>query len=479
ATPTASPVVDLGYAKFKGKVDSTWGTTTYYGLRYASPPTGQWRFRAPQPIESSTYYNKSTVVDATTQSYQCIQGVPGFQITSSTQPVQPGHEDCLLVDVVVPTKPASSSLPIMVQIHGGGYATGNSELHPGNALVQQSQGSIIYVTIQYRLNAFGFLSSPEVRANGDANAGLLDQRAALDWVQRNIARFGGNPKKVTISGGSAGGGSVMNQLIMYGGNQTNPPFRAAISEFPWWQSYHNDTILEIQYRELLSATKCTNLACLRSVSSSVLDAASESAEKTGFFSHPSVYGYGDFYWGPSVDGKYIMDLPSNEWKAGRFVKVPLIVDHDQYEGVLFSNRSETTMTQETADLQGLFPAANQSFFSRLYSLYPRKSFNSTFFQRQQIFGDIIINCPTYYMATANSDAKMPTWKMVFDAGTGLHAATAPFLYINPANLSNRPLGNVMKDWFLSFTIYMNPNTKSFTTTKKPYWPQYQAAGSSN
>ena len=120
----------------------------------------------------------------------------------------------------------------MVQIHGGGYAGGNAETYPGYALVNQSRGDLIYVSIQYRLGAFGFLSSAEIRENGAANAGFLDQRAALMWVQRNIRAFGGDPAKVTIIGGSAGGGSVLNQMILYGG-QANPPFRSAISERPW------------------------------------------------------------------------------------------------------------------------------------------------------------------------------------------------------------------------------------------------------
>lgn len=124
---------------------------------------------------------------------------------------------------------------MLVQIHGGGYAAGSAESYPGYALVNQSQ-AIIYVTIQYRLNAFGFLSSVEVRENGDANAGLLDQRSALNWVERNIRYFGGDPNKITIIGGSAGGGSVMNQMILYGGDDS-PPFRAAIAEYPWCELY--------------------------------------------------------------------------------------------------------------------------------------------------------------------------------------------------------------------------------------------------
>lgn len=84
------------------------------------------------------------------------------------------------------------------------------------------------MTIQYRLGAYGFLGGSEVSTNGVANAGLLDQRAALLWVQRHISKFGGDPTKVTVIGGSAGGGAAVNQMIMYGG-VASPPFRAVIA----------------------------------------------------------------------------------------------------------------------------------------------------------------------------------------------------------------------------------------------------------
>jgi carboxylesterase type B len=89
-------------------------------------------------------------------------------------------------------------------------------------------------SVQYRLGIFGFLGGSAIAQYGDLNAGLLDQRLALDWVQRNIRPFGGDPAKVTIWGGSAGGGSVTYQLIA-GGGYDDPPFSAAIAEYPWWQ----------------------------------------------------------------------------------------------------------------------------------------------------------------------------------------------------------------------------------------------------
>jgi carboxylesterase type B len=133
----------------------------------------------------------------------CVQGTPEWR-NASGQPI--GDEDCLLLDVLVPAHPVSSNLPVMVEIHGGGFTQGGSEYYPGWPLVNASQGNLIFVNIQYRLSAYGFLNSQEVRQNGAANVGLLDQRAALNWVQRHIGAFGGDPARVTISGGSAGGG---------------------------------------------------------------------------------------------------------------------------------------------------------------------------------------------------------------------------------------------------------------------------------
>lgn len=128
----------------------------------------------------------------------------------------------------MPDIPQSSRLPVVVQIHGGGYTIGNSLTFDGHEFTAAANGSLIYVQIQYRLGPYGFLSSPSIRSNGTANAGLLDQRAALEWVQNHISAFGGDPNKVTIWGGSAGGGSVTNQMILYGANASSPPFSAAI-----------------------------------------------------------------------------------------------------------------------------------------------------------------------------------------------------------------------------------------------------------
>lgn len=400
-----------------------------------------------------------------------MHGFPAWRLNNQTLlPI--GTEDCLLLDVVVPTNPTSSKLPVMVQIHGGGYAQGNSEYYPGWSLVNASNGNMIYVTMQYRLSAYGFLGGAEVKADGTANAGLLDQRAALLWIQRHIGAFGGDPDKVTIIGGSAGGGSVSAHMIMYGG-ENSPPFRAGIAEYPWWQPYHTDRVLELQYRDLLSAANCDSLQCLRTLAADDLAMAQEHSMLEGYAKKH--YGWGDFYYGPSVDGKIIQDLPSNEFKRGHFTKVALMTNRDGYEGYNYRNKNSTTFDEMLADFQQLWPDASSSFFARLWELYPASDFNSTFFRSEKIFGDFIIDCPTYYMATAVSD-HAPVWKMVFDAGTQLHGADKDFLFNTTFGSQpgqNLTLANMMKDYYISFVTQEDPNAATFINDPKPpTWPEY-------
>lgn len=160
-----------------------------------------------------------------------------------------------------------------------------------------------------------------------------------------------------------------------------------------------------------------------------LKAATQQTYVEAYHTQPlGIYGFGDFYYGPSVDGDVIRDLPSNEWKQGHFAKVPLLVDRDGYEGFYFSNQTELTTEGTTMDLQQLFPYAKQHFFDRLYQLYPTEAYNSTFWQRQTLFGDFIINCPTYYMASAASDMGLPVYKLIFNAGNQKHGATGAFVF---------------------------------------------------
>jgi carboxylesterase type B len=104
--------------------------------------------------------------------------------------------------------------PVLVWIHGGGYAQGSKADYAVPAKIMAQNNDVIFVVINYRLGALGFLSGSTVQSDGVANAGLLDQRLALEWVQEHISKFGGDPNQVTVMGESAGGGSILHQITV-------------------------------------------------------------------------------------------------------------------------------------------------------------------------------------------------------------------------------------------------------------------------
>ncbi|KAG8165240.1 hypothetical protein KVR01_005515 [Diaporthe batatas] len=480
--PSGAPVVDLGYVSYLGSTNDTSGITYYRGIHYAQPPVGALRWQKPRPIEQANDFEGATL-NATQAAPSCYQSAPeslllgglGSLLTESLG--VPQSEDCLVLDVLVPSRPQSDSLPVIVMIHGGGYTLGGAQSSPGDAMVHASNGSVIYVSIQYRLGIHGFLGGSQIANDGVRNAGLLDQRAALEWVSRNIHAFGGDSSRVTIWGPSAGGGSVTHQLTA-GGAYDEPPFSAAIAEHPWWQPLLNSSQQEIQFSQALRLANCSSVHCLRELSSEALGTVGQAVQNASW---PGATGYGSSYYGPVVDGAFIRELPDQAFKAGRFYDVPLLVEHSAYEGLLFSNTSETTQAEQVMDAMDLFPYAGPAFFSRLYQLYPASDFNSSVFQRQAWFGDFIISCPTYYMASRAVDVSRnasAVFKLIFAAGTEIHGATGPFLQnadIEWAGANNRTLAEIMTAYWISFAVTHDPNP--LRDARAPYWPSYVSGGS--
>ncbi|KAF7195327.1 Carboxylesterase patB [Pseudocercospora fuligena] len=336
--------------------------------------------------------------------------------------------------------------------------------------------------MQYRLGFLGFLGGSEVAQQGVRNAGLLDQRAALQWIQRNVRAFGGDPARVTIWGASAGGGSVTAHLIANGASG-EPPFSAAIAEYPWWQPYLNDSQQEFSYRNALRLSDCEDIACLRKLSSEKAITLGQAVTNESYPGPSAIYG--TYYWGPVVDGTFIQNLPSIEFGRGRFHDVPLIVDRNAYEGYIFTEKdfsinADNTTYDAARDLELLFPFAGPAFRSRLYQLYPRESFNSTLFQWQTWFGDFIINCPTYHMATNAVDrfANASTvFKMVFLGGRQAHGATGSYLADEDVSLpyaTNKTLAEIMTSYWISFTMTGDPNPRR--SAKAAFWPSYASGG---
>ena len=201
ATLTSPPRVTVSGGTLEGRVDSASRVLVFEGIPYAAPPVGNLRWRPPQPAAHWT-----GVRSANRLAHNCFQHQPYGDI----HPFEAGvSEDCLYLNVW--TQSAAGSRPVMVWIHGGGFHAGfgGEERHNGSVLARK--GAVV-VTVNYRLGAFGFFAHPALAAESpqhvSGNYGLLDQIAALQWVHDNIARFGGDPSRVTVFGESAGGMSV-------------------------------------------------------------------------------------------------------------------------------------------------------------------------------------------------------------------------------------------------------------------------------
>ncbi len=192
----------------EGKYDAKAGLEYYFGVPYAKPPVGDLRWKAPQALE-----NWEGVLQTKKFANRPMQNKLWDDLAYRSDTIS---EDCLYLNIWAPVEKTADGLPVLVYIHGGGLMAGDgSELrYDGESMAKKG---MLVVTINYRLNIFGLLSLPELSKeteyNGSGNYALLDQAAALAWVNRNIAAFGGNPKRVTIAGESAGSMSVSAHMV--------------------------------------------------------------------------------------------------------------------------------------------------------------------------------------------------------------------------------------------------------------------------
>jgi acetylcholinesterase len=202
-----------------------------------------------------------------------------------------------------------------VWIYGGGYTAGNKNNNPAGLLAasgNSSNSDVIYVSMNYRLGALGFSAGPSFNAEGGvSNAALYDQRFALEWVQRYIHLFGGDRKRVTVFGESAGGGSIMHQITAYGGAKGKAPFQQAVPQSPGWSPVQSNVQTENTYQKFLQLTNATSLAQLRALPSEVIMRAN--AQQIAYDS-----AYGQFSYGPVVDGNFVPLQPGQLLAQGRF-----------------------------------------------------------------------------------------------------------------------------------------------------------------
>lgn len=333
----------------------------FLGLPFAEPPLANLRFRRPKAY-NGTYHN----YQATKYSHSCISINPGRLLTTVdylTTPLNPilnqvapaissllntvdNDEDCLYVNVFRPRNSSpKSNLPVMVWIYGGAFIFGAGSTYDGARYVRASQRinqPVIVVTFNYRLGPLGFLGGSAIAAENNGNAGMLDQRLVLEWVQDHINDFGGDPSKVTIFGESAGAMSVFNHMVAKDGDNTyngKPLFRAAIMQSGSANPFGTitDPFPQQMYQRFANAADCGNLndadtmSCLRSKPTDVIQRAGNmfpAIEKFGII--PMVAGFS-----PRADGDFLTKPAFDLLSEGKVAQVPYITGVNEDEGTLF------------------------------------------------------------------------------------------------------------------------------------------------
>lgn len=389
---------------------------------------------------------------------------PGSNSSSPLPKPDPREsEDCLFLDVFVPEKILESAgkghgAPVLVWIYGGGYTVGNKNNNPAGLLAASgnvSDGEVIYVAMNYRLGALGWLSGPSYQAEGGvSNLGLFDQRFALEWVQKYIHLFGGDPDRVTVFGESAGGGSIMHQITAYGGLKGSVPFQQAVPQSPGWLPISSNLQQEDHYRRFLNLTNSSSLADLRALSS-------EQVIRGNGLQVTYDSPWGTYTYGPVVDGNFVPLQPGQLLAQGRFDKdVRVMVGHNANEGPYFTppyiNSTEALVKQ----LQSNFPyIPNASVEYITQTLYPAV-FNGTYPYTDEysratfLTSEAIFTCNTNYLSTGFNNK---TYSYLFAVPPAFHGLDVMFTYYiggatssTPLDVTNRTVALALQEFITSF-----------------------------
>jgi para-nitrobenzyl esterase len=433
--------------------------TVFKGMPYAAPPTGDFRWREPQPAQSWTGTRA-----ADSFSPNCMQGQGGwFPPNNGERPPRQISEDCLYLNIYTGAKSSSASLPVIVFVHGGGLTSGAGTYYDGEDLARK--GAVI-VTINYRLGVFGFLAHPDLTSesshHASGNYGLLDQIAALRWVHDNIAAFGGDPNRVTLMGQSAGSWSV--NLLM-ASPLAHGMFQRAIGESGGqFGQIRSLADAEKAGAGFMKAAGADSLAALRHMPADVL-------QKAGRIS------------GATVDGWFLPADVYTIFSSATQNDVPLLVGSNAGEAV------STRLPNITAD--ALREEVHKNYGDQadaFFKLYPFSSDQEARLAQLDSHRDELFGWPV--RAWAQTQARTGQAKVFYyhfekkapgpftDGGFAApHGGELPYVFdwVNgKARTSSawtdadRKLAATMSSYWLHFAATGDPNGKDV-----PAWPPYK------
>jgi len=462
-------IVTVETGKLRG--DTANGVISFKGIPFAAPPVGELRWRAPQPAAKW-----SGVRSAAEFGHDCMQlPFPSDAAPLGTKPA----EDCLVLNVWVPAHHSAKPLPVMVWIYGGGFVNGGSSpaVYSGS---QFAQGGVVFVSFNYRLGRFGFFAHPALTNESPngllGNYGYMDQIAALKWVQKNAAAFGGDPKNVTIFGESAGGGSVhallasplthglfQKAIIESGGGRNGfggtPHLREAVGGKPSSESVG----LAFAKSKGITGEDAAALQKLRALpAESVVDGMNMASMMTPTYS------------GPMIDGKVVVEESQAAYLAGTQPHIPVMVGANSLDIGFFMAKT----------LDELFaPFGKNADAARL--VYDPDHTSDLRAVGMRVAMDGMMVEPARFVAKTLSRTEQPVWEYRFSYVADSmrkewlgapHATEIPFVfdtvkarYESALTPADEKMAQTVNAYWLQFAKTGNPNGVGL-----PNWPQYNA-----
>lgn len=481
-----SPIVQTSNGPIVGLVFD--GIQTFKGLRYGAAPIGPLRFAAPhKPMAWTSPADGSHTGNASMQlrsggSAVAFPGSIGLaleQVFTTPDDVQRQNEDCLFLNVWTPTLDKVAR-PVMVWFHGGGfnYGSGSWPAYDGHNLAKRHD--VVVVTVNHRLNAFGYLYLGELGGDPDSgNVGQLDLILSLEWVRDNIATFGGNPSNVTIFGQSGGGAKVSTLMAMPAAKGLF--HRAIIESGPGIRGASKEAATETA-RQIMTQVGVSNANALRDVPALALLDAASSLQAPG--------GLGTLRFAPVVDGTNLPANPFDPVAPAQSADIPVMIGCTKDEQTLYNvgmpwwgKASETDMLallkknpMLTAKADALWAAAKRAFPndtpSYLYTDIVSKTFAFT--------GSVTL--AERKAAQRAAPAFMYIWNWGAPLENGIlrapHTMEIPFAFDNvdkgPIWLGRdrvvKPLAEMTSSTWVAFARNGDPNNRSI-----PHWPSYDAA----
>ncbi|XP_069502623.1 acetylcholinesterase [Ambystoma mexicanum] len=468
--------------------------SVFLGVPFAEPPIGKMRFRRPEPKKPW-----SETLDTTHYSNACYQYVdqlfPGFSGAEMWNPNREMNEDCLYLNMWVPS-PRPKNATVLVWIYGGGFYSGTASLDVYDAKYLSFVENVIVVSMNYRVGPLGFLALPG-STEAPGNVGLVDQQLAMQWVQANIQFFGGNPKAITIFGESAGGASVGMHLLSPTSRSlfTRAIMQSGTPNTPWGTLTPTESRRRTTLLAKLVGCNSNNdtdlVNCLRTKHpQELID------EEWSVLPQPSVFR---FAFVPLLDGDFFPDSPEAMLNLGNFKETEVLVGVNQNEGAYFlvygapgfSKDNDSLITREDflGGIKMSVPHANDIATEAVVLQYTDWMDENNGLKNRKAMDDIVgdhnVICPVVQMASKYAEHGNKVYTYLFDHRASnlmwpkwmgvIHGYEIEFVFGLPLDRTlnytkdEEKLSRKMMRYWSNFARYGDPNG---APEQEKRWPLY-------